>query len=80
MPEPVRVRVTLDDALVAQLDARVGRGGRGRFIGEAVRQRVADEQRWDSLMAAGGSIEDGGHEWDHDAAEWVARHAAVTLT
>ena len=79
MHEPMRVRVTLDDALVAQLDARVGRGGRGRFIGEAVGQRVADEQRWDSLMAAGGSIEDGGHE-DHDTAEWVARHAAVTLT
>ena len=69
----MRIHIVLDDELVAQLDARTGRGGRSRFIVEAVRRRLAEERRWDSLMAAGGSVEDGGHEWDEDPAGWVAR-------
>ena len=69
----MRIHIVLDDELVAQLDARAGPGGRSRFIVEAVGRRLAEERRWDSLMAAFGSIEDGGHEWDEDPAGWVAR-------
>ena len=68
----MRLHIVLDDDLVAELDARAGRGGRSRFVVEAVRRRLDDERRWDSLMAAAGSIEDGGHEWDDDPAAWVA--------
>lgn len=67
----MRMHIVLDDELVQQLDARVGRGGRSRFVVEAVRRRLEDERRWDALLSAGGSIEDGGHEWDDDPAAWV---------
>jgi len=67
----MRLHIVLDDELVAQLDARAGRGGRSRFIVEAVRQRLDNERRWDSLLRAAGSVEDGGHEWDDDPAAWV---------
>ncbi len=68
----MRMHIVLDDELVAQLDARVGRGARSRFVVEAVRRRLADEERWDSLLAAAGSVDDGGHDWDDDPAGWVA--------
>lgn len=69
---PMRLHIVLDDDLVKQLDAHAGKGGRSRFIVDAVRRRLADERRWDSLLAAAGSVEDGGHDWDDDPAEWVA--------
>jgi hypothetical protein len=68
----MRMHIVLDDDLVRELDARVGRGGRSRFVVEAVRRRLADERRWDSLFAAAGSVEDTGHDWDDDPAGWVA--------
>ena len=68
----MRLHIFLDDELVEQLDARTGRGGRSRFIVEAVRRRLTDESRWDSLLVAAGSIEDRGHPWDEDPAAWVA--------
>lgn len=68
----MRLHIVLNDELVAELDARVGRGGRSRFVVKAVRRRLADERRWDSLLAAAGSIEDGGRDWDADPAGWVA--------
>lgn len=73
----MRLHITLDDDLVAQLDARAGRRGRSRFIVESIRRRLADERRWDALLAAAGSVEDGGHDWDDDPAGWVAaqRHS-----
>lgn len=68
----MRLHIVLDDELVDELDARAGRGGRSRFVVEAVRRRLEDERRWDSLLAAAGSIEDGGHDWDDNPAVWVA--------
>ena len=68
----MRLHIVLDDDLVAELDARAGRGGRSRYVVEAVRRRLDDERRWDSLFSAAGSIEDGRHEWDDDPAAWVA--------
>ncbi|MBA2456904.1 MAG: hypothetical protein H0V48_10270 [Nocardioidaceae bacterium] len=68
----MRMHIVIDDDLVTRLDARVGRGGRSRFIVEALRRRLDDERRWDSLLAAVGSVEDGGHDWDDDPGAWVA--------
>lgn len=62
----------LDDDLVRQLDARVGPGGRSRFVVESVRRRLDDERRWESLLSAAGAIPDEGHDWDADPAAWVA--------
>lgn len=68
----MRMHILLPDELVEELDARVGRGGRSRFVADAVRRRLDDERRWDSLLAAAGSVEDGGHDWDVDPAAWVS--------
>lgn len=69
---PMRLHILLDDELVRELDARAGRRGRSRFVVEAVRRRLEDERRWESLIDAAGSVEDGGHDWDDDPAAWVA--------
>lgn len=66
------LHITLDDELVAELDRRVGRGGRSRYVVAAVRSRLEDERRWDALLAAAGTIADTGHDWDVDPAVWVA--------
>lgn len=67
----MRVHISLDDDLVAELDRRVGSRRRSGFIAEAVRRALDDARRWDEIEAAVGSIPDEGHEWDRDPAEWV---------
>lgn len=67
----VRVHISLDDDLVAELDRRVGLRRRSAFISAAVKRALEDEQRWELIESAFGSIEDGGHEWDDDTAAWV---------
>ena len=76
----MRLHITLDEADVRRLDERVGSRQRSRFIAEAVRQALDDEQRWESLESAIGAIPDTGHEWDEDPAAWVRtqRHADPT--
>ena len=69
----MRVHITLDEEDIRRLDARVGARRRSRFIAEAVRRALDDEHRWESIDAAIGSIPDGGHDWDDDAADWVRR-------
>lgn len=73
----MRVHITLDEADVRRLDERVGARRRSRFIGEAVRRALDDEQRWELIDSATGSVSDEGHEWDPDPARWVhgQRHA-----
>jgi metal-responsive CopG/Arc/MetJ family transcriptional regulator len=68
----MRVHISLDDELVAQLDRRVGPRGRSGYIAAAVRAALDDESRWELVEGALGSIADSGHEWDEDAAAWVA--------
>jgi hypothetical protein len=36
-----------------------------------VERAVRQEVRWSSIEAAAGSIDDEGHDWDTDPAEWV---------
>jgi hypothetical protein len=67
----MRVHITLDEAEVRRLDARVGARRRSGFIQAAVRRALDDEQRWEQIEAAIGGIHDGGHDWDGDVAGWV---------
>lgn len=67
----MRVHITLDEDLVAELDRRVGPRRRSRFVAEAVRQALESVRRWDAIEDALASISDHGHEWDTDPARWV---------
>jgi metal-responsive CopG/Arc/MetJ family transcriptional regulator len=69
----MRVHITLDDDLVGELDRRVGPRRRSSFIARAVEQALEDERRWELIESALGSIEDAGHEWDDDPADWVRK-------
>ena len=70
----MRLHITLDDDLVADLDQRVKARARSPFIAEAVRRALDDVRRRESINAAIGSVADGGHEWDDDPAGYI--HAA----
>jgi len=67
----MRIHVHLEDALVEEVDARVGGRGRSRFVADAVRRALDDAAAWDAMRSATGSIADEGHPWDDDAAAWV---------
>jgi metal-responsive CopG/Arc/MetJ family transcriptional regulator len=67
----MRVHITLDEGLVAQLDRRVGRRRRSAFISETVRRALEDDRRWDAIEAGLGALTDSEHEWDADPAAWV---------
>jgi metal-responsive CopG/Arc/MetJ family transcriptional regulator len=67
----MRVHITLDEDLVAELDRRVGPRRRSRFVAAAVREALESARRWDDIEAALASIADQGHEWDADPAAWV---------
>jgi Arc/MetJ-type ribon-helix-helix transcriptional regulator len=67
----MRVHISLDEELVAELDSRVGRRRRSAFIAETVRRALDDRRRWDAIEEAIGAIPDRGHGWDADPAAWV---------
>jgi hypothetical protein len=67
----MRLHIALDDDLVADLDHRVGPRRRSAFIAELIRRGLDDEQRWDDIESALGSLDDTVHEWDADPAAWV---------
>jgi metal-responsive CopG/Arc/MetJ family transcriptional regulator len=67
----MRMHISLDDGLVAQLDRRVGTRRRSAFISQTIRRALEDEQRWDDIEAGLGALSDTEHEWDHDPAGWV---------
>ena len=67
----MRLHISLEDELVADLDARVGRRGRSAFIAATIREALEDERRWDEIQAALGSLKYQGHEWDRDPVAWV---------
>ncbi len=68
----MRLHISLDDELVAQLDRRVGSRRRSAFIGETVRRALEDERRWDEIESGLGALAGRGHEWDDDPAGWVS--------
>ena len=67
----MRLHITLDDKLVAELDRRAGHRGRSAYISAAIERILKDEQRWDDIESALGRLKDSGHDWDSDPAEWV---------
>lgn len=69
----MRLHVTLDDDLVAELDRRAGPRQRSAFIAQLIQRGLDVERRWDDIEAALGHISDTGHDWDDDPAEWVRR-------
>jgi Arc/MetJ family transcription regulator len=68
----MRMHISLDDDLVAQLDRRVGQRRRSAFLSATIRRALDDEQRWEDIEAGLGALGDPGHEWDADPAGWVA--------
>ena len=69
----MRLHISLDERLVAQLDRTIGRRKRSAFIAETVRRALDDQRRWDDIVTSLGEIAAKGHEWDADPATWV-RH------
>lgn len=67
----MRLHIHLEDGLVAEIDRRVGPRRRSGFITDAIRQALDDEQRWELIESAVGTISSVGHEWDDDPAAWV---------
>ncbi|HEX2016730.1 MAG TPA: hypothetical protein VGN69_08550 [Solirubrobacteraceae bacterium] len=73
----MRLHISLDDALVAELDRRVGRRRRSAFIAATLHGALDDAGRWERILATLGTVPDTGHDWDPDSAGWVRaqRHA-----
>jgi metal-responsive CopG/Arc/MetJ family transcriptional regulator len=67
----MRVHISLDDDLIAELDRLIGPRRRSAFVAEAVRRALDDRRRWDDIEAALATIADTGHDWDEDPAGWV---------
>jgi len=67
----MRLHISLDDALVSELDHFAGRRQRSAFIAHAVKRTLDEEQRWREIERALGAIDDRGHDWDKDPATWV---------
>lgn len=67
----MRLHISLDDDVVAELDRRAGTRQRSAYIEAAVRNALEDERRWDDVESALGSVADSGHGWDIDPAAWV---------
>jgi metal-responsive CopG/Arc/MetJ family transcriptional regulator len=67
----MRLHITLDERLVAQLDKRVGRRRRSAFISETVRRALEDESRWEDIEAGLGALAAAEHDWDADPEAWV---------
>jgi metal-responsive CopG/Arc/MetJ family transcriptional regulator len=67
----MRLHITLDEELVAELDRRVGPRERSAFIATAVRRALADQRHWEAIEQSLGAVADHGHEWDDDPAAWV---------
>ena len=67
----MRLHISLDNDLVAELDSRAGVRGRSAYIEATLRRALDDERRWEQIASAVGAIGDHGHEWDDDVGEWV---------
>jgi Arc/MetJ family transcription regulator len=75
----MRLHISLEDDLVAELDRRVGRRRRSAFIGQTIRKALEDERRWEHIEAALAALPASGHDWDDDPGAWVRaqRHGDV---
>jgi metal-responsive CopG/Arc/MetJ family transcriptional regulator len=76
----MRLHISLDDDLIAELDRRAGRGRRSAFIARTVERALEDERRWEEIEASLGTIADEDHEWDRDPAAWVRAERRADTT
>ena len=67
----MRLHITLEDDLVEELDRLAGKRRRSAFIAHLIRRGLENERRWDDIEASLGTIDDSGHDWDADPAQWV---------
>lgn len=67
----MRLHISLEDDLVAQLDRRIGRRRRSAFIAATLRRALDDETRWDDIETGIAALAGHEHEWDADPAQWV---------
>lgn len=67
----MRLHISLDDELVAALDAQLDRRQRSAFISDAIKRALTDRHRWELIESAIGSIGPDGGEWGSDPAAWV---------
>lgn len=67
----MRLHISIEDELVAELDGRVGARQRSPFIAAAIRRALDDERRWEAIADAVGVAADAEHAWDADPARWV---------
>jgi Arc/MetJ family transcription regulator len=67
----MRLHISLDENVVAEVDRRAGRGRRSAFIERTVERALEDERRWEEIEASLGALADSGHKWDRDPAGWV---------
>lgn len=67
----MRLHIIVEDELVAELDRRAGPRQRSAYVADLIRHGLENERRWDDIESAFGEIDDTGHEWDDDPAEWV---------
>ena len=67
----MRLHISLEDDLVAQLDRRIGRRRRSAFISETLRRALEDEARWDDIETGIAALAAHDHDWDADPAQWV---------
>lgn len=69
----MRLHISLDRELVDELDRRAGKRRRSAFIAALIRRALDDDNRWDEIESALGSITPSGHPWDDDPGSWVRR-------
>lgn len=67
----MRLHISLEDELVAELDKKVGKRKRSAYIASLLRESLDDRRRWEQILGAIGSIPDHGHDWDDDPVAWV---------
>ena len=68
----MRMHITLDDEIVAEIDAIAGPRRRSAFVREAVLAAVDRHRRAKLLRQVAGILRDSEHEWDADPAAWVS--------
>lgn len=69
----MRLHITLDDELVAELDRIAGPGKRSAFITASVRKALDEARRWDGILESLGSLPEDGGQWGEDPEAWIDR-------
>jgi hypothetical protein len=69
----MRLLITLEDDLVAELDDLVGPGKRSAFITASIRKALDEARRWDGILDSLGSLPGDGGDWGDDPEAWIDR-------